>query len=235
VAVELFRALKKRDRNRYSYRLVIGPEYYSGAAFLSKAEGVERIKGGVYLDMLGVDTPLGASLSFNGDTYMDKAAKNAIAAVDDKAFFVPYRELWGNDELFYDGPDFHIPMVCVGRKSFSYYHTDKDDIGNCDMTGLDSAYDALDRFINILENDYVPVRKYKGPLYLSKYDLSADFKTERGLSLDLDKMQILMDGDRSCLRIADDLGVEFELVYDFAKKLQQLGLVEGKECEPFHE
>ncbi len=224
IALELFKYLKTK-KNRYSYRLVIGPEFYAAAGFLARAQDVDKIKYGIYLDMLGNNEHMGLSHSFKQDTYIDKVMNKTIS-VHDKGFVsASYRGLSGNDEFFYDGPDFYIPMVCLGRYDYSEYHLDSDNIENCDFVGLERHFNFLKDVIRVLETDFVPVRQYKGPLYLSRYGISKNTKANVSQAIALDKIQILMDGRHSCLEIADKLDVEYDFVYGFTKKLFEKDLV----------
>ena len=46
----------------------------------------------------------------------------------------------------------------------TFYHTDKDDLENCDLDQLLESYEFLKKIVDVMENDYIPQRKYRGPL-----------------------------------------------------------------------
>src|SRR5690606_40589939 len=52
VLIELFRHLQTLPRRRYTYRLILGPEYYAAAAVLAHGKNVDQLKYGFYLDMM---------------------------------------------------------------------------------------------------------------------------------------------------------------------------------------
>ncbi len=226
VAVELFRWLQQHSQRKYTYRFVFGPEYYAAAALLHQGRDIENIRYGIYLDMLGNRQRIGFSKSFRGDTYLDRIVENVLASHTDDYLVKDYRDLWGNDEMFYDGPDFEIPMVGLGREYFSYYHTDRDNLEYCDINQLEESLNILQKITDIFETDCVAKRLYQGPLYLSKYKLYIDPNKNRKGARSLQAIQILMNGKTSCLHIADRLGIEYEFVRSFADALYQHGLAQ---------
>jgi aminopeptidase-like protein len=230
VVLELFRRLSSRRSRRYTYRGIFGPEYYAAAAILDRGENVEDLKCGFFLDMLGNGERIGFSRSYLGDTYIDKVVRAVLSETVDDYFEVEYRRLWGNDELFYDGPDFRIPTIGLGRDKFRYYHTSRDDPELCDYAQLEESVDLLERMVDIFERDRVIRRTYRGPLYLSRYDLYIDPKKDRAGYRSLQEIQILMDGTRSNLEIACELGISYAFVESFADALlaNELAIVEDR-------
>ncbi len=226
VLVELFRWLQDRDSRRYTYRMILGPEYFAAAALLQHANGVEKLKYGFFLDMLASGGPLGFSRSYCGDSYADTITPNVLKRNIEDHVEAPYRGLWGNDEMFYDGPDFQIPTICIGRANFENYHTDKDNLDNCDFGQLAESLTILRMIVEVFETDCVPVRLYRGPLYQSRYGLYIDPQKDREGAGDLQMAQILMDGTRSCVEIAEQLGIDYWFVRDFVRQLQQRDLVD---------
>ena len=83
--------------------------------------------------------------------------------------------------------------------------------------------------IDVFEKDAVPLLKYKGPLYLSRYNVYIDPKINRKAYDSIEAMQILADGKKSCLNIACELDIDFFFVYDFFRKLEEKDLAELKE------
>jgi len=219
VAVELFRRFAERSERRYTYRLILGPEYYAAAAVLAHGQGIDQLKAGFFLDMLGNGQPIGFSRSFQGNTYVDRVTRNVMSHRCPDHFERPYRGLWGNDEMFYDGPDFTIPTIGLGRDVFDNYHTDADNLANCDFDQLEQTLDLLEAVIKVFETDGICRRNYRGPLYQSRYDLYIDPKIDPKGYENLQACQILMDGQRSCTDIASQLQIDFGFVRSFADEL----------------
>jgi aminopeptidase-like protein len=219
VAVELFRWLKQKPVRRYTYRAIFGPEYFAAAGLLACGKGVDKLRYGLFLDMLGNGKPLGFSRSYRGDSYVDLTARNVFkySLLEHREW--PYRGLWGNDEMFYDGPDFQIPTIGMGRDEFAYYHTDKDDVEHCDFAQLKESLKVLQNMVEVFETDCIPKRHYRGPLYLSRFGLYIDPKRDPKGYQSLQDIQILMNGTRSCLEIAEVLQIDYAFVRSFVDEL----------------
>ncbi|MDB6149044.1 MAG: aminopeptidase [Chthoniobacter sp.] len=232
VALELFRELATRQNRRWTYRLIVGPEYFAGAAFLARAQGVENLRYGFYLDMLGNGERLGFARSHSGDTYVDAITRGVLQRLAPDHLEAPFRGLWGNDEFFYDGPDFEIPSIALGRDRWPWYHTDRDDLAGCDFAQLEESLQVLREVVNVFEADRVITRNYRGPLYQSRHGLYFDPRENRAGYLALHDIQTLMDGTRSCLEIASALHLDYPFVNRFADALLERGLAESAPRPP---
>lgn len=225
VLVELFQYLEALPERHYSYRLIIGPEYFAAAAILAHGKDIQNLRYGFYLDMMANSLPLSFSKSFHGNSYADRITRSVLAHYDTDKLDATYRSLYGNDEMFYDGPGFEIPTVCLCRHPYAYYHTDWDNLDNCDFDKLEESLDMLKDLVETFETDAVPTRNYEGPLYLTDYNLYIDPKIDQKGYTALQEIQILMNGERSCLDIAEIIGVDFLFVRSFVNELSKHGLV----------
>jgi aminopeptidase-like protein len=225
VLVELFRYLESVPDRHYTYRLILGPEYYAAAAILEHGKDVRQLKYGFYLDMMANSLPISFSRSFHGNSYADRITRSALSLYDTGTLDAPYRSLYGNDEMFYDGPGFDIPTVCLSRHPYTYYHTDWDNLDNCDFDKLEESLAMLKDIAEIFETDVIPERNYEGPLYLTDYNLYIDPKLDQRGYTALQEIQILMNGERSCLDIAESIGVDFLFVRSFVNELSKHRLV----------
>jgi len=232
VLIELFRYLQDLPRRKYTYRLILGPEYFAAAAVLEHGKNVKHLKYGFYLDMVANLLPMSFSRSFHGNSYADRVTRSALHSYETGRLDAPYRSLYGNDEMFYDGPGFEIPTICLSRHPFPYYHTDWDDLQHCDFEALEECYRMLTDIADTFESDCVPVRAYKGPLYLSGYNLYIDPLLDPKGYRALQAIQIYMDGKRSLLDIAELADVSFSFVRGFVDELCKFGLATRREMEP---
>jgi len=229
--VELFLRLAAQKRRRYSYQLILGPEYFGAAGFLARkpAEEIARLKGGLYLDVLGNNTPLGYQLSFQGDSYLDRVVENVFTHRVGEHTRRGFRELWGNDEMFYNGAGFLIPTLGFYGQPHPEFHFDADNLEMVDFQALERSVELLELMVEVMETDLVPEPRFKGPVYLSRYDLYIDPDRDVDGYNNLMNIQILMDGRLSCLDIARRLRISFFFVRDFCQKLAGLGLVRLEE------
>lgn len=228
VATELFRELKTKESLRYSYRLILGPEYFAGAAFLSTVSETEIkvLRGGIYLDMLGNSQPFGYQLSFQGNSYLDKIVQNVFKYHVKSYISRPYRKLWGNDEMFYNGPGYLIPTLGIGGAPYDEYHFDQDNLEFLDCHQLEQARQLLLKIIDVVEMDYVPVLQYRGPLYQSRFGVYVDPKLDSKGYESIEAIQILIDGKRSCFDISHELDIDFFFVRAFCDQLSEKELLQ---------
>lgn len=226
---ELFRWLRERPDRQYTYRLILGPEYFAAAALLAHGRTTDALRAGFFFDMLGNGEQFAYSSSYAGDSLVDLAAKNVLRHQFGEFEEHGYRGLWGNDELFYDGPGYLIPTVGLARGYFDRYHTHFDDVERCDFAQLEQSVELLKTVVEVLEADCRPVRTYHGPLYLSRYDLYIDPNVDRKAYRSIQEIQILMDGGASCLQIAERLDVDVRFVLAFVAELERLGFVRTRD------
>ena len=228
IAVELYHYLSSLPKRRFSYRFIFGPEYFAAAVFLANAESetIKNLTYGVFLDMLSSHEPIGFQHSMQGDSRMDKIVRNILASHVETFLERPFRGLWGNDEAFYNGPGFNIPTVGLGRGMHREYHYDTDNIENMNMYHMQESAWILSRIVEIFETDYVPLRRYNGPLYLSRFDLYVDPTKDHLGARNLDRIQVLMDGERSCMDIAETMNTDFFLVLDLCDRMEEKRLID---------
>jgi aminopeptidase-like protein len=224
--IDLFLWLKSKGKPRYTYRLIVGPEYFAAPVVLSEAEKVQNLRYGFYLDMMVHKGPLGYSSSYSGDSLADYMVNDLLRKRKKPFKNYPYRELWGNDELFYDGPDFNIPTIGLGRSNFKHYHLSSDDLSTLDKKSYEESLKFLKDIVNSFESDRIIKRRYRGPLYLSRYNYYIDPKVDLDGYQNLQKIQILLDGTTSTLQISRKLGIEIDFVNRFVDHLIKLGLAE---------
>lgn len=230
VAVELFKVLKRRTSRRYSYRLILGPEYFAAAGFLATVpeSEIELLRNGIFLDMLGNNQPLAYQSSFQGDSLLDHIVQNVFANHVENYTTWPYRQLWGNDEMFYNGPGYLIPTLGIGGAEHPEYHFDQDNLDLLNLDQLAMSLETLLKIVEVFESDFVPIPLFRGPLYLSRFGLYIDPKLDPKGYGNIEKIQILMDGDRTCFDISHELGIDFFFVRDFCNRVYDIGLLDKK-------
>jgi len=228
IAAELYHQLRQQPRRRYSYRFVFGPEYFGACAFLAHAgtEVLQNLRFGLYLDMLTNHEPIAFQRSMQGNSRLDRIVRNVLASHSSQLIERPYRRLWGNDELFYNGPGFAIPTVGLGRLMHREYHYHTDDLEHLSLYHARESTWILSRIVEVLESDYLPLRRYQGPIYLSRYGIAPEFDPAPSDPEALNRLQCLMDGQHSCADLADRFGLDFFQLRRFCDHLAGLGLLE---------
>lgn len=223
--MELFLELEKRNLKN-TYKFVFGSEYYAAAAFLNTLSEKEEksIKGAFFCDLIGADTLPAYSSSFQGDSLIDSITAHIFKHKIKDYNVYGYRQLIGNDEMFYNGPYYNIPTVTLGQNVPAYYHSSGDNYEKIDFDMLETYKEYILDIINILETDYIPLLKYKGPLCLSRYNLYIDCQTNPEGYKHIEAAQILADGKTSCFQIAEKTGAEYNFIKNFFDELIKYGL-----------
>ncbi|MBI5147723.1 MAG: DUF4910 domain-containing protein [Parcubacteria group bacterium] len=233
VLVGLAKELGKR-KNYFTYKFVLVPETIGSIAYLSRNEKIiPQFKYGIFLEMLGNDDIHGLQLSRQGDTAIDRAARHVMKSTGKEFRLGGFREIVKNDEMVWNGPGVNIPTISVSRAKpgfphYPEYHTSDDDPSIVSAERLNESKDLVLKVINLLERDYVPVRKFKGPIFLSGYGLWVDWRTNPKLSHALENIMLRMEGDKSILEIADELDLDFEEVLAYIDKFVEKGLATRK-------
>ena len=71
----------------------------------------------------------------------------------------------------------------------------------------------------------MPIPLFKGPIFLTGYDLYVDFRENHKLLMNINRLMLLMNGLNSCWDIAYSCGMDFADVDDFIKRLEGYQLV----------
>lgn len=240
VLLEVFRSMRG-TRTRYSYLGILAPEHV-GTAFhvtdLKRRGLLERIKLGMFLEMLGTDTQFLLQHTFNGDTIMDRVAEHVIRQCDPNSRIAPFKAVVGNDESVWEAPGVEIPTISVSRFPYDEYHTSRDDLSIMSDERHAESVAVIQRMIHILESDVTVHRRFDGIVALSnpKYDLYVerpDPVVRKQLSeQDLrfgeaqDRLPRYFDGWTTAFTIAEAFGLSFEALLSYLRRFQAVGLVE---------
>ena len=179
VAIALFQKLRKR-KNRYSYRLVLGPEHLGTVFYLSRMAERERKKilGGYFLEMPGTRCPLKVASSFHGTSVVDYAIQEICERKRIQWRKVGWREGAGNDETVWEAPGYEIPFVEISRckktfDPFREYHTSEDNLQRINWGKVNEFYEVIEKCIAKIDKSVFFRRKFTGLPCLSnpKYGL----------------------------------------------------------------
>jgi len=231
VAVELARRLRARTR-ALSYRFLFVPGTIGALAWLARNEaGLDRIKHGLVLSCLGDRGPLTYKRSRRGNAAIDRAAAHLLrqAGLHSRVRdFVPY----GYDERQYCSPGFNLPVGCLTRTpngEFPEYHTSADNLDLVTPAALADSCAALQRILEILEEDRCYVRtEPRGEPQLGRRGLYrgvAGLRQPAMEELALLWVLNLADNRHSLLEVAERAGLSFAQVAEAAKRLSDEGLI----------
>ena len=234
VGVKVMQQLLARSDLRYTYRYLILPETIGGVAYLSHHEElIPRMKGGLFLEMLGLDNPHGLQLSYAANTEVDQCFTLALKKHDFHGWTGPFRTVIGNDERQFNAPGVRVPMLSLSRVlppsapqwPYPEYHSNFDIPALCSVRRLQDSRDLILRMITMLEQNRIPGNEYKGEVFCSRYGLHVDaYSNPEGNRALFDIMDHI-DGTRSIAEIAKHLDISFEAVKQTVDELHEHGLV----------
>ncbi len=226
VLVDIAKKMTER-KNHYTYKFLLVPETIGSIAYLSQNEGIiPELKYGILLDMLGNDNSHALQLTRQGDTRLDRVARyimrRKLADFREGAF----REIVRNDEMAFNGPGVDVPMISISRFPYPEYHTSDDNPSIISEKNMVESKNLILEILNIIDNDYAPKRKFKGPVFLSGYGLWVDWRTNRKLNENIEQIMLRLEGDKSIFDIAEELDMEFNDVLYYMNKFLENGLIE---------
>jgi len=230
VLVDIAKELSKKN-SYYTYKFMIVPETIGSIAYLSQNEKIiPQLKCGIFLEMLGNNNNLALQLSRQGNTKIDRVAKKVMQKKNPKLKVAGFREIVRNDEMVFNGPGINIPMISVSRFPYPEYHTSDDNPKIIHYKNLQESKQIILDILKSLESevnnqDYIPQRTFKGPLFLSGHGLWVDWRVNKKLNNNIEKIMLRLEGDKSISDIAEELGMEFDDVLDYVNKFLDKKLV----------
>lgn len=215
-----------------SLRILFFPETIGSVCYFACNEGVEKsIRFGMFTEMLGNDNSLALQKSYNGNSYIDFVAQYVFGKELQNYRIGNFREIVGNDELITNGPDLNIPTISISRSKKAFecypeYHTSDD---NPDILIEDNLKEAAGIFLRLFEvvnSDYIPKRKFKGPLFLTRYGLWGIWgELDKGKEY-VDKIMYLMEGKLSVFEISREIGLDYWYVKGILDSFLEKGVIE---------
>lgn len=226
VLVDVAKELSKR-KNYYTYKCLFLPETIGSIAYLSQNEDlISNFKYGIFFEMLGNKNIHALQLSRQGNTRLDNIARYVLEKEPETFREGKFRQIICNDEMVFNGPGVNIPMISISRYPYPEYHTSDDNLEIISEESLNKSKETILKIINFLDLDYIPKRKFKGPIFLSGYGLWVDWRINEELNLNLEKIMLRLEGNKSIFEIAQELGMEFSNVKGFVDKLLDKDLAE---------
>ena len=234
IGIEVMRELLKRRDLRFTYRFLIVPETIGSIAYLSHNEHlIPQMKGGLFLEMLGKDHPHALQQSFAANTEVDHCFALALKRADPNGWKAPFRSIILNDEVPFNAPGVRVPMLSLSRSlpmshpdwAYREYHSSADTPEVISLSRIEESQRLVMEMIDTLEQNRVPVNKFKGEVFCSRYGLHIDWYTNpEGNKAFFDIMH-LVDGTRSVAEIAETCRISFPAVKQVLNELTSVGLV----------
>jgi aminopeptidase-like protein len=217
--------LQNLPDRRYTYRIVFIPETIGSIVYLSRniAEMKKNTVAGFVVTCVGDDRAYSLLRSRAADTVADRTAKVVMNhhAPDHIEYSFMDR---GSDERQYCSPGVDLPVVSIMRtryNSYPEYHTSLDDLSLITPSGLEGAYDAIRKCIELLEHNHIYRTTTLCEPQLGKRGLYPTLST-RGSGLGARAMTNMLayaDGTRDLVDIASVIGISGDEAIETAERL----------------
>jgi len=226
VLVDLAKELQNKN-NHYTYKCLFLPETIGSIAYLSQNENlIPKIKFGIFCEMLGNKNIHALQYSKQGNTKLDRVARYVMEEKLSDFRTGDFRKVILNDEMVFNGPGVNIPMISISRWPYPEYHTSDDNPDIISEKNLEESKNILLEIINIIDHDYFPKRKFKGPIFLSGYGLWVDWRTNKKLNMELEQIMLRLEGDKSVFDCSRELKLNFYDVLEYLERFYENDLIE---------
>jgi aminopeptidase-like protein len=221
VALDVARKLKEVIKPHYTYRFLFLPETIGSVAYLSHHERlIPEMIGGLFLEMLGNDSPHALQQSFYPESKPDKVFRTALTGLDDGAYVGPWRSVINNDERQFNAPGVRVPMLSLSRvetpdsntRPYREYHSNLDTPSIVTQERLEQSRDLVLALLFAWENDQYVVNQFKGEVFCTGYGIWVDYNTNPEGHRRLFEIMERCDGERTVSDIAQELGVSYQSV-----------------------
>jgi aminopeptidase-like protein len=234
VALEAARALLAGPQPYYTYRFLILPETIGSVAYLSHHEDlIPKMAGGLFLEMLGNDSPHALQGSFQPNSQADLCLTSALMMLDEAASSAPYRTVINNDERQFNAPGVRVPMLSISRVErrdsptwpYPEYHSSHDTPEIISPDRLQASKELLLGLIQAWEQNQYVINQFKGEIFCSGYGIWIDYRTNPEGHRRLFEIMERCDGERTVAEIAVELNIPFQSVWQIVDILQKKNLV----------
>ncbi|HEY60651.1 MAG TPA: DUF4910 domain-containing protein [Anaerolineae bacterium] len=230
VAMEVAKRLKETPlpAGSMDIRFLFCPETIGSISYFSQHEEIiPKIRGGIFIEMAGNNNRIALQRSRQDSHLIDRIARKVIKERDKKYFEDGFRNVVGNDEMVINGPGVNIPCISISRWPYDEYHTSDDNLDIIREKKLVEMADIVEEIIRIFATNYVPKRKFKGPIFLSGYGLWVDWRVNKPLNLALEKIFLRFEGDRSIFEIAEELDLDYWEIREYIEKFKTKDLIDA--------
>ncbi|MFN2152939.1 MAG: DUF4910 domain-containing protein [Anaerolineales bacterium] len=207
-----------------SVRFWFGPETIGTIAYLAHHEDlIPQLKGGIFVEMTGNQSPIAWHHSWQHDHVLDRIAQHVLLGTKhvERDFAIHP----ANDERIINGPGVNVPSISINRWPYDEYHTSDDNLEIIHEEMLQRAADTIEQIVRIYASNYIPKRTFRGPVFLSGHGLWVDWRENWELNRALEKIMMYFEGRHTIFDIAEEVSLDYWVVRDYVEKLRAKGFV----------
>ncbi len=211
-----------------SVRFWFGAETVGTIAYLAHHEDlIPGFHGGIFIEMTGNDNSIALQHTRQHDSALDKVGQYVLKQRGKEFREGTFADVIANDERVLNGPGINVPCLSISRYPYPEYHTSDDNLEIMHEDKLQEAADVIEQIIRVYASDYLPMRKFRGPVFLSGHGLFVDWQVNWKLNRSIEKMMMRFEGKQSVFEIADELGLDYWETREYIEKFRVRGLVDA--------
>jgi aminopeptidase-like protein len=167
--LEVMKRLRSASLN-YSLEVFIVPEIIGPQFYLNANTPPFE---GLFVESVGQSSAFQLQASLNQKSIIDRVASRVVLEKDD-AKVVPFRSIYGNDEINFE--TFGCPMPSLTRGNFYGYHSHLDCFENLSLNMIEDAINTVEKIVLNYQDEYIVEKRFEGLLSLAnpKYGLYID-------------------------------------------------------------
>jgi len=209
-----------------SIRFWFGPETIGSIAYLAHHEDlIPCLKGGIFIEMTGNDNSFALQHSRQDMHRLDRVGQYVLKKQGKQFREGAFGDVIANDERVLNGPGVGVPCLSLSRFPYPEYHTSDDNLEIIHEDKLREAADVVEEIIRIYASDYVPQRKFRGPVFLSGQGLWVDWQENWELNRAIEKVMMRFGEKQSVFDIGDELGLDYWETRKFIERFRTRDLI----------
>lgn len=231
VGVEVARRLAARPLppGSASVRFLFQPETIGTICHLAADEAlIPRLRCGIVLESIGNRATLALQRSWPGGARVDRIAASVLARLAPDHRALDAWHVFSADEKVLNGPGVGVPSIMLHRAPYEEYHTTDDDLSVLDEGMLRHAADCAEEIVRVCAADYVPRRRFRGPVHLSRHGLWVPYEAGREKAVANQKAMLHFEGRESVFDVAEALKVDFWTMRGLIERYREKGLVDAE-------
>lgn len=228
-AIELARRLAEKPlpAGSMSVRFLFCPETIGSITYLAHHEDlIPRIRSGVFIEMTGNENSLILQRSRQDNALIDRIARFVLNRHGQDFREGEFAQVVANDERVTNGPGVNIPTISISRWPYDEYHTSDDNPSIIHEEKLLDAADVIEEIVRIAATNYIPQRKFRGPVFLSGYGLWVDWRVNWNLNRAIEKIMMCFEGRHTVFDIASETGLTYWETREYIEKFSVQKLID---------
>lgn len=220
-------ALRLKDKYQHTIKIVFCPETIGSIGY-ALTQDISKVDFMIAVDICGNEAEPILQWCFDETDRLNKVGHLAFMAGDESFGMNQFRSMIGSDEYIFNDPKIGIPGLLITRYPYKEYHTSFDTVDLINEEKIKQVQVAIENIIRIYEEDFIPVRNFKGPLMRSKYQIQSPIKD---YNRTVDYFIYNIDGKKWLSEITSLCQLSWQFVTDLTIKLKRDGILGRKDTK----